>query len=118
MTKAVRMCIESRLLNQLILDEKIRLEQSDILDRAHRLRNFDNHGLVNDVFFRMQSAQPLQITTNSFFVKEGASQAVVLCSVAAAIQELRSAEMVDKSIRCSWVSSAQDLLNKRPRPLH
>ena len=95
--KSCPICIESRLLNHLILDKKIDL-QSDILDRAQRLRNFGSQGLVNNVFFRMQSTQPLKITTNSLFVKGGASQAMVLCSVAAAIQELRSTEIVDKRL--------------------
>ena len=91
--KSCPLCIESRLLDKLILEDNIG-EQSNILDRARRLRNVDNHGLVNDVFFGIQSTQSLQITTNSLFVKEGTSQAVVLSSVAAAIQELRTTKRV------------------------
>lgn len=83
------LCVESRLLDQLIR-EKIVPSGSILLDRASQLRNSVDQGLVDGVFFGLPSIQPLQITLNSFFVKEGATQAVVLCSVAAAIQELRN----------------------------
>ena len=86
--KSCPLCVERHLLDQLIMDKKREIG-SMLLDRAHKLRNSVHQGLITDIFFGLPSADPLQITQNSVFVKEGATQAVVLCSVAAAIQELR-----------------------------
>ena len=91
------LCIESRLLDQFI-KEGIVPSGSILLDRANQLRNSVDQGLVDGVFFGLPSTQPLQITPNSFFVKEGATQAVVLCSVAAAIQELRNHDDLSKRL--------------------
>ena len=90
-------CVERRLLDQLIR-ERIVPSGSILLDRASQLRNSVDQGLVDDVFFGFPSIQPLKITLNSFFVKEGATQAVVLCSVAAAIQELRNHDDLSKRL--------------------
>ena len=91
------LCVERRRLDQLINEEAVPAG-SILLDRATQLLNSVDQGLVDDVFFGLPSTQPLQITPNSFFVKEGATQAVVLCSVAAAIQELRNHDDLSKRL--------------------
>ena len=91
------LCVERRLLDRLIR-EGIVPSGSILREREHKLRNSVRQGLVDDVFFGLPSTQPLQITLNSFFVKEGATQAVVLCAVAAAIQELRKHDDLSKRL--------------------
>ena len=83
------LCIESRLLDELIKENKIQ-PNSLLSNRATLLRSQTSQGLVDDVFLQLPSTESLQITSNSFFVEEGATQAIVLSSVAAAIQELRN----------------------------
>ena len=81
------LCIENRLLYQLIKRGHV---SDTLLERARLLRNSINQGLVDNVFIKLPSNKELQITPNSLFVKEGATQAVVMASVAAAVQELRN----------------------------
>ena len=91
------LCVESRLLDQLIEEGTVQAG-SLLLERANTLRKHGNQDLVDNVFFRLPSTQPLQITRDSFFVEAGATQAVVLCSVAAAIQELRNHDDLSKRL--------------------
>ena len=91
------LCIENSLLASLIMQEATP-PSSILADRANQLRNATDKGLVEDVFFRLPSTQPLQITRDSFFVKEGATEAIVLSSVAAAIQELRTNIDINKRL--------------------
>ena len=95
--KSCPLCIENRLLDQLI-QEGIILPNSILADRANQLRNAADKGLVENVFFRLPSIQPLRLTRDSFFVKEDTTEAVVLSSVAAAIQELRTNTDVGKRL--------------------
>ena len=83
------LCIENKLLDQLIIQKTV-LPDSKLVDRANQLRIAVENGLVENVFLRLSSTQPLQITRGSLFVKKGAPEATVLCSVAAAIQEFRT----------------------------
>lgn len=95
-SKDCPLCTESRLLDELIKEKKVQ-SNSTLSTRAAQLRNSTHKGLIDDVFLKLPTTQSLQITPNSFFVKEGATQAVVLCSVAAAVQELRT--NIDKDNR-------------------
>ena len=91
------LCIESLLLDHLVRGGVVQ-PGSILSDRADQLRNATDEGLVEKIFLRLPSTRPLQVTRGSYFVKEGATEAVVLCSVAAAVQELRNNVETDKRL--------------------
>ena len=82
------LCIESRLLDQVITDGAIELSEWT-LKRAQLLRKSVENGLTENVFYQPENTTPLRLTPNSYFTEENAPQSVVLGAVAAAIQELR-----------------------------
>lgn len=85
------LCVEQVFLEELINSQPDPYP-SWIHARLNLLRKTTSEGLSDDVFLKPPSASALSLTINSFFAPPNAPQAVVLSSVAAAIQEMRTCE--------------------------
>ena len=85
------LCVEERFLGRLLEGSTSNLPQW-VKERFRDLRNAMDTGIIDDVFLAIPDCPPLRLTINSYFASENAPQAVVLSSVAAAIQELRRYE--------------------------
>ena len=88
-------CLESKSLARLAEQGRISGEtQKEVIQRIMRLERSMNYaGLVEDAIWRPDGAQPLRVTMNSLFLDIGTepcSEAAVIASVAAALQQMRN----------------------------
>ncbi len=88
------LCVEERFLGRLFEDSSSNLSHWT-KERWRYLSNTISTGVADEVFLASPDSPALRLTINSYFASENAPQAVVLSSVAAAIQELRTYEKLD-----------------------